>query len=318
MDYIEVSVEITPFNEELAECITAELGDIGYESFVVEEPCLKAYIQKDNFAQMQLKCVMSGFDFWDGVKTSFSTKLILEQNWNAVWESGFEPIVINDMVTVKAPFHKMPLTKYNIVIEPKMAFGTGHHQTTTLMIRSLLALNKESDELFNANICSSDEISCDGVKTNEKSSQFLKAWGKLKGKQVLDMGTGTGVLAFLAAKMGAKREIHGIDVDYTAVNSAKENAYKNRLHRATHILLGDASLIQTAKYNLVLANINRNILLEDISTYSAGLKEGGILVVSGFYVEDIKILDKKAIECNFVKIKSLELEGWGAIIYLKK
>lgn len=300
MDYIEVSVEITPFSEELAECITAELGDIGYESFVVEEPGLKAYIQKDNYAQMQLKCVMSGFDFWDGVKISYSTKLILEQNWNAVWESGFEPIVINDMVTVKAPFHKMPLTKYNIVIEPKMAFGTGHHQTTTLMIRSLLALNKESDELL------------------EESSTILKSWGKLKGKQVLDMGTGTGVLAFLAAKMGAKREIHGIDVDYTAVNSAKENAYKNRLHRATHILLGDASLIQAAKYNLVLANINRNILLEDISTYSAGLKEDGILVVSGFYVEDIKILDKKAAECNFVKVKSLELEGWGAIIYLKK
>ncbi len=294
MDYIEVSVEITPFNEELSECVTAELGDIGYESFVVEEPGLKAYIQKENYAQMQLKCIMSGFDFWDGVKISYSTKLILEQNWNAVWESGFEPIVINDCVTVKAPFHKMPLTKYNIMIEPKMAFGTGHHQTTTLMIRSLLALNKESSEL-------------EGVE-----------WGKLKGKQVLDMGTGTGVLAFLAAKMGAKRAIHAIDVDYTAVNSAKENAYKNRLHNATHILLGDASLIQASKYNLILANINRNILLEDISTYSAGLKTNGILVVSGFYVEDIEILDKRALECNFLKVKSLELDGWGAVIYLKK
>lgn len=291
MDYIEVSFEISPFNEELADCIAAELGDLGFESFATEEPFLKGYIQKELYSPAHLKCVMSGFDNREEVTISYTSALIPQQNWNAVWEADFEPIVIEDKVTVKASYHHLGLTKYNIKIDPKMAFGTGHHQTTTLMIRALLMLNGEASEKI---------VGC--------------SWKNLRGKQVLDMGTGTGVLAFLAAKMGARRPVHAIDVDSTAVNSAKENAWKNRLHNATHILYGDASLIQANKYDLVLANINRNILLEDMSTYARGLKPNGILAISGFYVTDIPLLEQEALKQGLSKLSVLELDGWACVI----
>lgn len=282
MDYIEVSFEITPFSEEIAECLMAEIEDLGFESFVTEDPCLKGYIQQDQYSPQHLKCVMGGFDYGDSIKITYTANLILQQNWNAAWESDFEPIVIEDKVTIKASFHKLPLTKFNIKIEPRMAFGTGHHQTTTLMVKSMLRLNN------------------------------------FRNKQVLDMGTGTGILAFLAAKMGAKRPVHAIDVDMTAVNSAKENAYKNRLHHAIHILYGDASLIQANKYDTILANINRNILLQDISTYARGLKSGGEIVVSGFYVADVPLLEQEAVKHHLTLSTVLELDDWAAIIFKKE
>ncbi len=300
MDYIEVLIKILPFNEEIAECLTAELAEIGFESFVTEEPNLKCYIQKSLFNQAHLKCVISGYDAFDGVEMSYETSLIMQQNWNVVWESQFDPIVIDDLVTIKAPFHKVSLSRYNIKIEPKMAFGTGHHQTTTMMVKALLALGGESDDL------------------REELQKYVgKKKNLIRGVQVLDMGCGTGVLALLAAKLGAKRPVHAIDVDITAVNSAKENAWKNRLHNALHILGGDASLIQANKYDIILANINRNILLEDMSTYSAGVRSGGFLVVSGFYKEDIPTLDSRAAECGFAKVGNLEIEGWGSVIYVR-
>lgn len=295
MDYIEVSFEIIPFNEEVADCITAEIVELGFESFVTEDPYLKAYIKKELYSQLHLKCVMNGFEQWEGTKISYTVNLILEQNWNAVWESDFEPIVIDDKVTVKASYHHLSLTKYNIKIDPKMAFGTGHHQTTALMIKALLNLNGEA-----------------GQKCLESD------WKNLRNKQVLDMGTGTGVLAFLAAKMGAKKPVHAIDVDITAVNSAKENAWKNRLHNATHILYGDASLIQANKYELILANINRNILLEDMSTYSRGLKNGGVLVVSGFYIADIPLLEQQAKTLDMNVTSVMNIADWACILFEKK
>lgn len=294
MDYIEVSFEISPFNEDLADCIAAELGELDFESFATEEPYLKGYIQKELYSPSHLKCVMSGFDNREGVKISYTSALIPQQNWNAVWEADFEPIVIDNKVTVKASYHRLKLTKYNIKIDPRMAFGTGHHQTTTLMIKALLMLHGETAE------------KAEGCK-----------WRNLNDKFVLDMGTGTGVLAFLAAKMGAKRPVHAIDVDVTAVNSAKENAWKNKLHNATHILYGDASLIQANKYNLILANINRNILLEDMSTYSRGIKQDGILVISGFYVADIPLLEQEALLQGLSRLSVLELDGWACVIFKK-
>ncbi|MEF9986022.1 MAG: 50S ribosomal protein L11 methyltransferase [Bacteroidales bacterium] len=295
MDYIEVSFEIIPFKEDVADCITAEIVDLGFESFEITEPYLKAYIQKELYLPSHLKCIMSGFDNWEGVNILYTTTLIPEQNWNALWESNFDPIVIDKIVTVKALYHHLPLTKYNIKINPKMAFGTGHHQTTTLMIRALLYLNGEGMERL----------------------MGLVGWKNLKNKQILDMGTGTGVLAFLAAKMGAKRPVHAIDVDITAVNSAKENAWKNRLHSATNILYGDASLIQANKYDLLLANINRNILLEDISTYANGLKTGGVLVISGFYVADIPLLKQEGEKQGLTIIKIMDIEDWACVLFFK-
>lgn len=209
-----------------------------------------------------------------GFKVSFSTNYIKEQNWNLPWEEQFSPIVVDGLCTVKADFHKgLKRTRFNITIRPNMAFGTGHHQTTTLMMRTLLRLAGAEP----------------WPKPNETESS-VQPENMLKGMQVLDMGTGTGILAILAAKLGALRPVHAIDIDATAVNSAKENLWKNRLHRAVVALYGDASLIQANKYNIILANINRNILLEDLSTYARGLKPGGLLVMSGFYKKDIPML----------------------------
>ena len=208
MDYIQVKIEIAPFNEDMAECLIADLAEIGFESFTTEEPFLNSYIQQEQFSQTNLKCLLSGYSSWENTQIKYTTELIKEQNWNAVWESGFDPIIIEEMVTVKAPFHNIPETKYNIIIEPKMAFGTGHHQTTSLMLKSLLLLNEE-------------------IKLNESPDKLMGS--SIKGKHVLDMGCGTGVLAFLAAKMGALSPVHGIEVALTSVNSAQEKSHKNTL-----------------------------------------------------------------------------------------
>lgn len=235
-----------------------------------------------------------------GFKVSFSTNYIKEQNWNLPWEEQFSPIVVDGLCTVKADFHKgLKRTRFNITIRPNMAFGTGHHQTTTLMMRTLLRL--AGAEPWPADVTVVEravemmrhkESGADGAESSiaNETESSVQSENMLKGMQVLDMGTGTGILAILAAKLGALRPVHAIDIDATAVNSAKENLWKNRLHRAVVALYGDASLIQANKYNIILANINRNILLEDISTYARGLKPGGLLVMSGFYKKDIPML----------------------------
>ena len=296
-------MEITPYTEENAEIVMAMLDDIPFESFSTEEPLLKGYIGQDNFNQQNLKTVLSYFNGGaSGFEVSYTTSFIQEENWNQTWESDFEPIFIDGLVTVKAPFHKnLPLTKYNIRIEPKMAFGTGHHQTTTMMVKGLLDLNGEGE--MSAELCGANGP--------------LGGWRSVRGKQVLDMGTGTGVLAILAAKMRAKRAVHAIDVDIVAVNSAKENAWKNRLAEAVHTLYGDGSLIQANKYDLILANINRNILMQDMDTYYRGMRKGGVLVLSGFYTEDIPVLENCAVEKGFKMVATRDIDNWASIILLK-
>ena len=305
MNYIEVAIEITPYTEEYAEIVMAMLDDIPFESFSTEEPLLKGYIGQDNFNQQNLKTVLSFFD--NGASefsVSYTTSFIQEENWNKTWESDFEPIFIDGLVTVKAPFHRnLPLTKYNIRIEPKMAFGTGHHQTTTMMVKAMLDLNGEGE---------ASGILCGA------SGALGGKWRSLRNKQVLDMGTGTGVLAILAAKMKAKRAVHAIDVDIVAVNSAKENGWKNRLAEAVHTLYGDGSLIQANKYDLILANINRNILLQDMDTYYRGMRSGGVLVLSGFYTEDIPVLEQCAIEKGFRMVFSRDIDNWASMILYKE
>lgn len=304
MNYIEVAIEITPYTEENAEIVMAMLDDIPFESFSTEEPLLKGYIGQDNFNQQNLKTVLSYFSGGaSGFEVSYTTNFIEEENWNQTWESDFEPIFIDGLVTVKAPFHKnLPLTKYNIRIEPKMAFGTGHHQTTTMMVKGLLDLNGEGE--MSAKLCGAEGL--------------LGGWRSLRNKQVLDMGTGTGVLAILAAKMRAKRAVHAIDVDIVAVNSAKENAWKNRLAEAVHTLYGDGSLIQANKYDLILANINRNILMQDMDTYYRGMRKGGVLVLSGFYTEDIPVLENCASEKGFKLVATRDIDNWASMILYKK
>ena len=282
MEYIEVSLEIDPFRDEYAEMVTAEISDLGFESYLTEEPYLKAYIPKEQFSEPRLKTVLSLIPETD-FKVRHTLNLIPEQNWNALWESSFEPVVIDGRCTIKASFHKgLPRTRYTITIDPKMAFGTGHHQTTSLIIRSMMQSEKD-----------------------------------IRDKQVLDMGCGTGILSILAAKMKAAVPVHAIDIDPVAVRSARENARRNRVGDRITTLCGDASLIQAGKYDLIIANINRNIILEDMVTYSRGLRPGGLLITSGFYEEDCAMTEAEASRHGLERISSDTMDRWATVTFKK-
>lgn len=282
MEYIEVSLEIDPFRDEYAEMVTAEISDLGFESYLTEEPYLKAYIPKEQFSEPRLKTVLSLIPETD-FKVRHTLNLIPEQNWNALWESSFEPVVIDGRCTIKASFHKgLPRTRYTITIDPKMAFGTGHHQTTSLIIRSMMQSEKD-----------------------------------IRDKQVLDMGCGTGILSILAAKMKAAVPVHAIDIDPVAVRSARENARRNRVGDRITTLCGDASLIQAGKYDLIIANINRNIILEDMVTYSRGLRPGGLLITSGFYEEDCAMTEAEASRHGLERVSSDTMDRWATVTFKK-
>ena len=280
-EYIEVAIKIAPFTEENAEIVTAEVSELPFESFSMEDPFLKCYIQKELYDPQALKVMLSGTEGM-GFETEFSSVLMPAVNWNAQWESQFSPIVVDGMCTIKASFHKnLKRTRYNITIDPKMAFGTGHHQTTYMMCRALLQ--------------------------NEES---------VRGKVVMDMGCGTAVLAILAAKMKAAK-VYGIDIDAVAAISAYDNARLNRVGTRIETYCGDASLLQRNTYDILLANINRNILLQDIPTYSLSLKRGGLLLVSGFYIEDMPMIVGMATNSGLEYAGHDSMDNWCCIKFKK-
>ncbi len=280
-EYIEVAIHIAPFSEENAEIVTAEICELPFESFSAEDPYLKCYIQKELYDAHALKIVLGGLEGM-GFDVDFSANLMPAVNWNAVWESQFTPIVVDDKCTIKASFHKdLKKTRFNITIDPKMAFGTGHHQTTYMMCRALLQ--------------------------NEDS---------VRGKIVMDMGCGTAILAILAAKMKAAR-VYGIDIDAVAAISAYDNALLNRVGKIMETYCGDASLLQRNSYDILLANINRNILLQDMGTYALSLHRGGLLFVSGFYVEDMPMLIGTAAANGLEYVSHDDMDNWCCIKFRK-
>ena len=273
-EYIEVSIKITPFSEENADIVTAEISELPYESFSAEDPFLKCYIQKDLYDAQALKVLLGGLEGY-GCDIDYSANLMPAVNWNALWESQFTPIVVDGKCTIKASFHEgLKKTRYNITIDPKMAFGTGHHQTTFMMCRALLE--------------------------NEEA---------VRGKVVMDMGCGTAVLAILAAKMKAA-QVYGIDIDAVAAISAYDNARLNRVGKVIETYCGDASLLQRNSYDVLLANINRNILLQDIPTYSLCIKNGGLLFVSGFYLEDMPMIVGMAANSGLEYVSHDTIDNW--------
>lgn len=281
-EYIEVSVKITPYSDENAEIVTAEISELPFESFTAEEPYLKCYIQKELYNQQALKVVLDGVSEY-GMEVEFTSNLMPAVNWNAVWESQFTPIVVDGKCTIKASFHEgLKKTRYNITIDPKMAFGTGHHQTTYMMCRALLA--------------------------NEET---------VRGKVVMDMGCGTAVLAILAAKMKAS-QVYGIDIDAVAAISAYDNARLNRVGKVIETYCGDASLLQRNSYDVLLANINRNILLQDIPTYSVCIRKGGLLFVSGFYLEDMPMIAGVAQNAGLNYVSHDAIDNWCCIKFEKR
>ena len=280
-EYIEVTMVITPFSEENAEIVTAEISELPFESFSTEGDLLKCYIQKELYDPQALKVVMSGLDY-PNFSVEYSANLMPAVNWNAIWESQFTPIVVDGKCTIKASFHEgLKKTRFNITIDPKMAFGTGHHQTTFMMCRALLQ--------------------------NEEA---------VRGKIVMDMGCGTAILAILAAKMKAA-QVYGIDIDAIAAISAYDNARLNRVGTRIETYCGDASLLQRNSYDVFLANINRNILLQDIPTYAACIRKGGLLFVSGFYLEDMPMIVGMATSVGLNYVSHDTVDNWCCIKFSK-
>lgn len=275
--YIEVSVRIEPFSEEMAEILTAELSsELPYDMFVTEEPYLKCYIETEKYKASDLKVVLSGYP----AAVSFEAVPVQGRNWNKAWEDSFEPIVVDGTVTVKAKFNTgVPRTRYNIWIDPQMAFGTGYHHTTYMMMQRLLAL-------------------------------------PVRGSYVVDMGCGTAILAILAAKMGA-RKVFAVDIDAVAANSAWGNCRWNKVGTRVETACGDASLLQMGTYDILLANIHRNIILEDLPTYVRSLKRGGRLLVSGFYQADSPAIITAAEALGLTLAGSSSRETWACLEFMK-
>lgn len=275
-NYLEFQFKISPLQPG-SEILIAELGYVGFESFVENEEGITAYIQTGEYKEGSLDDIhiLRSGEF----EISYVTQEIEQVNWNSEWEKNFNPIVVSNKCSVRAPFHEKPATEFDIVIEPKMSFGTGHHATTHMMLQHIL--NHE--------------------------------W---KGKSVLDMGCGTGVLAILAEMKGATA-IDAIDIDNWCYLNTLENVERNNC-KYISVYEGTAELLTGKHYDVVIANINRNILLEDIPTYSNCLNSGGKLFLSGFYTEDIPAIEKVCNE-NGLKFESKLVEdNWTAASFVKE
>ena len=270
--YIGYDFKIKPL-QPATEILIAELGFAGFESFVENDEGVTAYIQKEEWNAFILDDIhiLSSVEF----KITFDFNEIKQTNWNAEWEKNFNPIVVDNLVTVRAPFHDVPKTKYDLVIEPKMSFGTGHHETTHMMIQHILK-------------------------------------NDFKEKSVLDMGCGTGVLAILAEKVGANK-LDAIDIDNWCYLNSLENIERNDC-RHISVNEGDVALLENKNYDIIIANINRNILLADIPTYASCLNNNGLLFLSGFYEMDIPLIEAK---CNEHMLKLDDCIKKGDWISLK-
>ncbi len=260
-----------------SEILIAELGEKPFESFIETETGIVAYIQKDLCYDTILEdiYILSSPEF----TISYKIEEIDQVNWNEEWEKNFEAIDVDGKCHVRAPFHKKTNAEFDIIIEPKMSFGTGHHETTHMMIQHLL----ETD---------------------------------VEGKKTLDMGCGTAILAILAEMKGAK-PIDAIDIDNWCYLNSIENAERNNCSHIS-VFEGDASLLVNKKYDIIIANINRNILLNDMQTYVNCLDKNGILLLSGFYNEDIPVIEECCVEKGMVFVKKFERNNWASLKYVKK
>jgi ribosomal protein L11 methyltransferase len=262
--------------EPATEILIAELGEVGFESFVENEDGVEAFIQQTEWNEHILEdiYVLNSNEF----QISYEKKVIEQTNWNIEWEKNFNPIQVDGLVSIRAPFHENPNLKYDIVIEPKMSFGTGHHETTHMMVQHLLELD-------------------------------------VTGKKVLDMGCGTGILAIFAEMKGAQ-PIDAIDIDNWCYQNSLENVERNN---CKHIAVyeGDASLLKNKKYDVIIANINRNILLNDMSVYTNCMNEKGVILLSGFYKEDIPIIDAEVSKYGLKLENQIERNNWVALKYVK-
>lgn len=261
------------------EILLAELGELPFDSFVETEEGLAAYIQEQFHTDTILNdlYILSNPEF----KITYRTEEIAQVNWNEEWEKNFDPIDVDGICYVRAPFHEAKNAPYEIVIEPKMSFGTGHHETTFMMMKHLLNMDVTK-------------------------------------KEVLDMGCGTAILAILALMKGAKHA-DAIDIDNWCYLNSIENAERNNITNI-NVYEGDATLLNNkmTTYDLVIANINRNILLNDMQAYAKTLKQNGIILFSGFYTEDIQAIEEEANKYNLFLTDTLTKNNWASLKFSKQ
>ena len=279
-DYYKVKFTLAPCLAYECDILAALLSDVGFESFEQTDDGVDAFVKKELWDKDAVSEVIKLYDF--EAKIDFSEELVVGQDWNEEWEKHyFNPIVFEDKCVIHSSFHKdFPRLQYDIVIDPKMAFGTGHHETTSLMIKRILD-------------------------------------AEMTGKSVLDMGTGTGVLAILSAMVGAANVV-GVEIDPPAYENAVANAQLNG-HPEIDLRLGGAETVtESNSFDFVLANINRNIITADIDRYASALKVGGEMMLSGFYVDDVPVVEAAANKCGLERVSVIEKNRWANLQLVKK
>lgn len=275
-DYTEVRIEFSPCSETLTDTAAALLADAGFESFVPDEKGLTAYIPKSCYNPALRDCLEALP--WTDISVSWSATEIEGQDWNHEWEKNyFKPIIVGDRCVIHSSFHTdIPVCEYDIVIDPKMAFGTGHHSTTSLILNRLLQMD-------------------------------------MTGKKVIDMGTGTGILSILAAMRGAS-EVTGVEIDEPAWENAVDNCRLNGVENIV-MIHGDASSLASIPYmaDVFLANINRNVITHDIASYCASMAVGATMLLSGFYEQDVKIIRDAAEATGLSYIGYTTMNDWACV-----
>lgn len=276
MNYVELELQLS---SEFTEIITAELAEINFESFVETEEGIQAYIQEELFVEADLTELLQKYQNITPITSSFQT--LARKNWNAEWESSYQPIEVNGKIRVRATFHAVdPSFEYDLLIQPKMSFGTGHHETTWLVMNEQLSLPHQD-------------------------------------VAIMDVGCGTGILTILAAKLGAT-DLLGFDIDEWAVENTQENFQMNALPETAHVFLGTIDGVEADKmFGGILANINRNILLAEIPKYVQHLLPGGWLITSGFYETDQADIEKCALENGLKKVRSNTRNQWATVVFEK-
>ena len=280
MNHLELQLRLSP---DYTDILTAELAELGFESFVETDEGLNAYILESDFDERAVQELIARYAPQTAI--AYHVSSLEKRNWNAEWERDYEPIDVASQVRVRASFHQQDRIggparfRYDIVIDPKMSFGTGHHETTAMMLEQQLSLD-------------------------------------FAGKTILDVGSGTGILAILAAKMGA-RAVLAFDIEEWAVENARENAELNACPQITVFQGTIADVDPTNRYDIILANINRNVLLAEIPIYTNFLVDGGFLVVSGFYENDAPDIQQKATETGLSFVNSIVNKEWTSIGFHK-
>jgi ribosomal protein L11 methyltransferase len=271
MQYLEFEI---PCNTELGEILMAELAHSGFDSFLQEDDHIKAYVDEATFNPEELSIVL---DYYSIAGQNIRKSLMENKNWNAAWESNYQAVVIGDKCYVRAEFHEpKPQYPFEIIIQPKMAFGTGHHATTAQMMELMLVKD-------------------------------------LRGKTILDMGCGSGLLAVLAYKMGAQK-VTAVDNDEWAYKNTLENIFRNKVQN-TDVILGEIDDVITDKFDIILSNITKNINLQYLHHYGKMMEKNGRLIVSGFFESDLEDIKNEAIKHGFKLLSNKTTNNWTAAIF---